>query len=45
VAAALLLAATVDAQVYLPPVTEPPQHRAPLADDPLHAVTSSYAEV
>ncbi len=43
VAAALLLAAAVDAQVYLPPVFEPAQHRAPLAEDPLHAVTSAYA--
>ena len=43
VAAALLLAATVDAQVYLPPISGPPQHRAPLAEDPLDAVTSAYA--
>ena len=45
VAAALLLAAAVDTQVYLPPVLEPAHHRAPLAEDPLHAVTTSYAEV
>jgi eukaryotic-like serine/threonine-protein kinase len=45
VAAALLLAATVDAQVHLPPVVQPAQHRAPLAEDPLHAATSSYADV